>query len=566
MRQVIALTISTMILLCCHVYAATIVSNSCSLQDVQSAINSAKDGDTIMIPAGRCSWNDYIEVNSKYSRTKMLKIIGAGSGNDPSRNTIIVANNSLNQDWGYGGYPVFVFWLHRNLTGLRVSNIRFVQNVPVGEEEIWAFEIVGHADAYASLFRVDHCFFQYRTGEFSNAVHVGSLNGVDTDGNNDIGHPYIWGLFDHNTFDGSVSFQTVDVLPIYDVHGTRDYDYIGNGGWRDYPNSEHSGTWKNVFYEDNIFTSSSAIDSQAALDGNGGAALVIRDNYFSNNWINGHGADSGDRSIKWFEVYNNTLIRNASSGAYFGSGVNVRGGTGVMFGNRFYDGDHKGNGNPYGISGTDVFHNGVSMQYYRAFSIDRGGDGICADAHCGQDPKLGCDNNDQADGWICRDQPGVARGPDMAGWAYGYKWQIEPLVFWDNYWANTDELADITVFDDESASYVKDGRDFLKEGSCGQGDSCTAFWENGKRKGYIPYTYPHPLTLSDSSGCGNGICDSGETCTTCSQDCKKGPADNNPCDNCINTPELNTYINQWLSGSIQIASMMDAIKSWKAGC
>ncbi len=467
--------------------AATIYAASCSQPDVQTAINSASDGDTIQIPAGACSWDNYISVNTKSSRTKMVKIIGAGSGSDPASNTIITANNSTHQNWGYGGKPVFVFWLHRNLSGLRVAYIRFVQNVNVGEEDDWAIEIAGHADTYSSLFRIDHCYFQFKAGQYSNAIHVGSVNGVDTSGTNDMGHPYIWGLFDHNTFSGSVSIQTVDVMPIYDVTSPGVYTYIGNGGWRDYSNSEHQGTWKNVFFEDNTFTSVSAIDSQAALDGNGGAALVIRYNTIKNNWINGHGADSGSRSIKWVEIYNNTMLRDASSGAYFGSAVNSRGGTGVMYNNNFYDASHKGTGNPLGITGTDNWPDGITLQYYRAFAA-RGGDGICASVMCGDDSKLGCDNKDHTggidDGWICRDQPGAAKGATASGWAYGYKWATEPFAFWNNYWSNTSSLASVVTTDGLTANYVVLDRDYTV--------GTTA------KAGYVAYTYPHPLVVESA--------------------------------------------------------------------
>jgi hypothetical protein len=38
------------------------------------------------------------------------------------------------------------------------------------------------------------------------------------------------------------------------------------------------------------------------------------------------------------------------------------------------------------------------------------------------------------------------------------------------------------------------------------------------------------------------------------------------CNSCIDLPELNTYVNTWFSGSVQIKEMMDAIRIWKAGC
>jgi hypothetical protein len=66
--------------------------------------------------------------------------------------------------------------------------------------------------------------------------------------------------------------------------------------------------------------------------------------------------------------------------------------------------------------------------------------------------------------------------------------------------------------------------------------------------------------------CGNSVCETDETCSSCAQDCRNGPADNNPCDDCIQIDEMNDYISHWLSGSIQIIALMDTIRLWKIGC
>jgi hypothetical protein len=43
------------------------------------------------------------------------------------------------------------------------------------------------------------------------------------------------------------------------------------------------------------------------------------------------------------------------------------------------------------------------------------------------------------------------------------------------------------------------------------------------------------------------------------------PADTD-CSNCVETGELNAYVNKWLIGQVAIASLIDAIKTWKGGC
>jgi hypothetical protein len=43
-------------------------------------------------------------------------------------------------------------------------------------------------------------------------------------------------------------------------------------------------------------------------------------------------------------------------------------------------------------------------------------------------------------------------------------------------------------------------------------------------------------------------------------------ADNNPCDSCLSISELQVYIAKWRAGTVQLNSMMEAIRMWKSGC
>ena len=61
-------------LLCsAHAFAATRTAASCSRNDVGAAVNSAVDGDTIVIPAGTCTWTSNLTITDK-----ILTIQGAG--------------------------------------------------------------------------------------------------------------------------------------------------------------------------------------------------------------------------------------------------------------------------------------------------------------------------------------------------------------------------------------------------------------------------------------------------------------------------------------------------------
>src|SRR5262245_47551556 len=45
--------------------AATIQASSCSRDHVAAAVNSAGDGDTVVIPAGSCTWNSTVTIDNK---------------------------------------------------------------------------------------------------------------------------------------------------------------------------------------------------------------------------------------------------------------------------------------------------------------------------------------------------------------------------------------------------------------------------------------------------------------------------------------------------------------------
>src|SRR5437870_2153368 len=74
------LLLLSLILLCLSTYnvgplwAATINAASCSQANVNSAITSAVDGDTVIIPAGTCSWTTTLTI------TKGISLLGAGAG------------------------------------------------------------------------------------------------------------------------------------------------------------------------------------------------------------------------------------------------------------------------------------------------------------------------------------------------------------------------------------------------------------------------------------------------------------------------------------------------------
>ncbi len=462
----------------------TITAASCSSADVQNAINSAVDGDTVFIPAGACTWSNGVDIGTGTSRTKMVKLVGAGT--DASTGTRITCN------WGCIGA-----WLRNGLSGLDISYIRFIQG---SSGEPWAIDLAGHADIYSSLFRIHHNYFLYASGSVDNSIFVGGLNRYNSA--YDINHPYIFGLIDHNTFKADATTQGIDIGPVYSA-GISSQN-AGDAAWKLWEMSDHQGTWQNVFVEDNIIDSRPGWrDGTAWMDGSGGSAYVFRRNTIYNNWISNHDPGSnGWRGHKWTEAYDNIFVLDYVGSGYNG-GITWRAGTGVAFNNEFYDANRKGS---YVGSGTDTFNLFLNLQYYRACENQGGGGNPLNCPNnilCGQDSTLGCDNKNDASGWICRDQTGARKGADEPTWVFGYRFATEPIVAWNNNYTSSIafRVKDFPACDE--TLFVRERRDFISDDSCTghMGEAiCSTFWDdtNHKKKNYIPYTYPHPLIVTQN--------------------------------------------------------------------
>lgn len=73
-RKLMWVVFATLLLIASAAKANTYTAASCNTSDVQTAINSAAEGDTVLIPAGTCTWTSGVNV------TVGITIQGAGSG------------------------------------------------------------------------------------------------------------------------------------------------------------------------------------------------------------------------------------------------------------------------------------------------------------------------------------------------------------------------------------------------------------------------------------------------------------------------------------------------------
>jgi len=252
-------------------YAATINAASCSQADVQAAINSAVDGDTVNIPAGTCEWgagNTFINVNKK------VTLQAAGKG----QTTIDISASA-------GAYTSGT---------IRISDAAVVRSftirTPVSGNSGTAFS------ASADGFRISDIEYLGRTENINGYfVYSGSYGLIDSckvtgdAGNNEL-------IFARGPLD---SWQTPSSI----------------------------GQADNLFIEDNEFNGHGYI-----CDCNSNSRCVARYNTINGPMkVDGHGKASNGppRGVRHMEIYNNQW----TNPDLYWTAIEVRGGTGVIFNN-----------------------------------------------------------------------------------------------------------------------------------------------------------------------------------------------------------------------------------------
>jgi hypothetical protein len=241
---------------------------SCSKGDLQTAINLAQNGDTVMVPAGNCVWNSGLDLPVN----KKITLMGAGK-----EATII--NGEI--DFGK--------------SGSRVTGFCFT-----GDPTIYSD---------GNGFRLDHCKIQRSV--WGDAVLVFSRN---------VNPPEIvWGLIDNNEiFNGRVNSE-----------GTNWMLFEGDPQHQLWATELDLGGPSAVYVEDNTFTNTAGTSVCNFLDGNYGGRYVARFNTMNGCYIEAHSSqEQGNRAIRRWEVYYNT-INNTYSSIYYP--FRIRGGTGVVF-------------------------------------------------------------------------------------------------------------------------------------------------------------------------------------------------------------------------------------------
>jgi hypothetical protein len=265
----------------CEVANDTIDASSCEQQDVQAAIDTASDGDTVTIPAGECTWSSPVDCDGRtdcapiHITAKSITLLGAGIGET-------VIQSDVPEGWQYSTLFIDTIPDHPvRISGLTINEIVAPAITVGGTTRNW---------------RIDHCAFFPASADGVVAIEV-----IDR----------AFGVVDH------CAFTNAEILVLGDE----------DAAWS---RPLTLGTAKAVYIEDCTFGNNDVIND--VVDGRSGARFVFRYNTLTNLELHCHGIEGGGaRSTHSYEFYGNTGICDGTVNCY--RIAYLRGGTGVIFDN-----------------------------------------------------------------------------------------------------------------------------------------------------------------------------------------------------------------------------------------
>jgi hypothetical protein len=514
-------------------HAATHAAATCNTSDVQAAINSASEGDTVIIPAGTCTWTSGVTISGKGiavtgqgsgriiaissstlalgTGSKTLTVIGADPGHMLSISTgqtLTISETGNRSNFMTGTVTSYSSGtLAMNITSSggtcaisvnpptnckrwmisTPSSTVIINNNPTDKALFTATEDTAFHTNISGI-RIGagtnnaHAFeFHYAPGGQAILLHDCWVSGNSNNPSPPSGNAtmvffhtnrgVVWNCsFDSSPFN-IASLGAFDVYDPTNVTGNS-WTSASNFGMND------STGQSNVYVEDCDFH---AMGFATNTDDNGRA--VVRYSLFDNSGMMGtHGADTANWGARYFEAYNNV----ATFGSYNdGSTFNlnnwfyIRGGTFVIHDNTM----PALQSTDYGTK-PDVNMTVMNLQRNQ-----------------GPDPCWGAGTSKGASYHAPR-QVGfgylTGTGKDSLGRtndSIAYVGDSEPAYIWAN---SRQPLTNLSISDyggsactnpDTSSNYIVAGRDY--------------FNGSAAKPGYTSYTYPHPLTQgSGASGGG----------------------------------------------------------------
>ena len=251
-------------------------ATTCSQADVQAAIDSSRNGNTVLIPPGNCVWGDWVNGSNAVVVAKAIKLVGSG----------------------------------QNLTFINISTSAPTYNN--GVVQIYAAAVVAG-------FTINQ---SGANGSTTSAFSGGGVNGwritnvTYNNPNNNAGYfvyAGTYGVIDSN---------------LINAGGGSDELIFSRGPVDSWQTPNSIGGADNLFIEDNVFNNPGYVS-----DCNSNSRCVIRFNTITGSMkIDGHGkaSNSPPRGVRHMEVYDNVWTNDTNAA------IEIRGGGGRVFGNTAY--------------------------------------------------------------------------------------------------------------------------------------------------------------------------------------------------------------------------------------
>jgi len=438
MRLMILLFVAV-VLLPVQVGAATITvgPSDCSSSTVNSAITTAGNGDTVNLTCtGSATWSSTVTIPNTKGIT--LQVQGGTYTPPPGTWPLLITCAT-------GANPCLQVNIANGRSVTRVTGFHFTDNFAPSNGAVFV-QGQGLGPSGVGSFRVDNNFFDtFQVGD--NADLQGTVTVWTANGSTNA----LTDVIDHNHF-LDASYLDSYVIQINDQSevGGSGIPYRGGRAWA---NALGWGTSDFIFIEDNLIEQQAhyARHLIAAIQG---AKYVSRYNTFTSNIANsgvqaelneahgycfctniGHGTRGG-------EIYQNTY-----GGTQAGIFMNLRGGTWAVHDNTFTS-------TP---GGTYIF-----LREYRAGSS----------AMYNQ-----CTATCPSDNTWFNGATDASHYPMHEQIGYNHLNQVEPSYFWNNLRSGVNQVPTVDSAGVQQ-QYIQVNRDYY----------------TSEAPGYMPYTYPHPLT------------------------------------------------------------------------
>jgi hypothetical protein len=478
------------------VHGQTISAASCSLTDVQTALNAVQSTTTLLVippcGAGGTVWNGQATLSVPSGNTSLT--IQGGTVCTPSgmpgQSNYSIACNDISEivDGDTNGSNTIL--AISNVTGyLRVTGLTIANNSSAAAKNNGTVSIGGNS----TQVRIDHNHIIDVTGD----GHMVQIGGCTS------------GVADHNLSESPVGNGSENTFRIYNA-GSCYNDALGVGD-QSWAHATQLGSANFFFLENNVFKNGASDDCSQ------GGRMVVRYNSYSETGpapaIQTHatGASARWRGCRAWEIYNNYFYPGDTKGEQ--PALYMTAGTGVIY-----------NNNAAGVSGSQGFK-GLVVTHNSRVGVDYGetdtpnGWGYCGTAKDGIGSNWDQDSN-ATTGYRCIDQVGAGQSdlivndfPNMTNQTTGcaaatwtpsptcarFNNAVEPVYSWGNIWTNSLKWGGLQEWSNADAGTEVQNSDYFLWCDPASTSGCTSAFNGTQGVGSGPLS-ARPATCTPGAG------------------------------------------------------------------